>query len=593
MAEMEKVDLGLPENGDEMVTGKKKTSILELIKEKIRGARQYLYDTFVDVDKSHPIFNKMNKAETALSKLDDIEAISAANLQALYDISCTFETAIKSNSLEEAGKLLEKMEQLAAKIQARVLAGTREDLPTFKGMLETALSRELGDKFDPNVHYEDNMKVFTAEDGRVFVGLANEEGTKLEPVFEAIYVKGENGKKDTIEFKQMKDYSVEMNPEKTSVPLLRNNTIKGEGYLKLTEYEMTIINPRMPALGKLQLSVLDAVAAKEGGKAYEQALYLSDNPALKLLEPYANNTVRDDNGLEASFLPYDGTFRIYNPDTKELTVFEKNDQGGFTGMLYNNVDSLDAQLYMPKESSDTIDLNAVEFDKTKPMYKGIPIMEARTVKRNGKEIAETHTSIPLGNTSLYYTLQSDAAKSFLLSQGLDEFNVKQIMDIGKDDGIVFDKVKAIKGTAQLAETASLWEGYVKQTLDAEYAADSKEINSLAAKYVTKRGGSAITLETPEGGEFRLSLNGKGNAVTLDYKEPDGNAFQPVYDPIRGIPKISAKEFRVLSAKDKTFQSVLAASAYTLKEKLTGEVTKVEKKEHSAEHNKARKEIERD
>ena len=109
----------MPENGEEMVTGKKKTSILELIKEKIRGARQYLYDTFVDVDKNHPIFSKMNKTEAALNKLDDIEAISAANLQALYDISCTFESAIKSNSLEEASKMLEKMEVLEKPAQLR------------------------------------------------------------------------------------------------------------------------------------------------------------------------------------------------------------------------------------------------------------------------------------------------------------------------------------------------------------------------------------------------------------------------------------------------------------------------------------------
>ena len=590
MAEIEKVDLGLPENGEEMVTGKKKTSILELIKEKIRGARQYLYDTFVDVDKNHPIFSKMNKTEAALNKLDDIEAISAANLQALYDISCTFESAIKSNSLEEASKMLEKMEQLAAKIQAMVMKNTRQTLPDFKKTIDTALKDSLGDKYDPNVHYEDNMKVFTADDGRVFMGLVNEDGTKLEPVFEAMYVKGEDGENDRIEFQSMKTYSVEINPDKTSVPLLRNNANKDETYIKLSEYEMTVINPAMPALGKLQLSVLDAVAAKEGGKAYEQALYLSKNEAFKLLEPYANGVVRDDNGLESSFLPFDNTFRIYNPDTKELTVFEKNEQGGFTGMLYSDVESIDAKLYMPKET-DTIDLNAVEFDKTKPMYKGVPIMEARTVKRNGKEIAETHTSIPLGNTSLYYALQSEATKAFLLSQGIDEFNVRQIMDIGKNDGIVVDKNKLVKSTAQLAETASVWEGYVKQTLDAEYAADSKEINSLAAK-VTRRGGSAISLETPEGGEFRLSLNGKGNAVTLDYKEPNGTAFQSVYDPVRGVPKISAQEFRVLSAKDKTFQSVLAASAYTMKERLTGEVTKVEKKEHTNEQGKNRKEFER-
>ena len=592
MAEIEKVDLGLPENGEEAVTGKKKTSILELIKEKIRGARQYLYDTFVDVDKNHPIFSKMNKTEAALNKLDDIEAISAANLQALYDISCTFESAIKAGNIDGAAKELDTFYELVSRATEQSMQRMRMTVPDFQGLLAEGMKDALGDKYDPNVHYEDNIKVFTAEDGRVFIGLMNKEGTKLEPVLEAEFNKKASDTKETVLFKSMKTYSIELDPEKTSVPLLRNNANKDEAYLKLTKYEnFGMFSNTSHSLGRLQFAINNCLAEREGGKAYEQAVYLSKNPAVKLLEPYANNTVKDDNGLEASFLPYDKTFRIYNPDTKELTVFEKNEQGGFTGMLYSDVESIDAKLYMPKET-DTIDLNAVEFDKTKPMYKGVPIMEARTVKRNGKDIAETHTSIPLGNTSLYYTLQSEATKAFLLSQGIDEFNVRQIMDIGKNDGIVVDKNKLIKSTAQLAETASVWEGYVKQTLDAEYAADSKEINSLAAK-VTRRGGSAISLETPEGGEFRLSLNGKGNAVTLDYKEPNGTAFQSVYDPVRGVPKISAQEFRVLSAKDKTFQSVLAASAYTMKERLTGEITKVEKKEHASEQGKNRKDIERD
>lgn len=596
------------ENFAEAATKEEQQNLIAMILENLRNLKQKLAEAIANIKGLTParretlrqsINNHISKTEKAVKDLEGKDGISRDILKGMYDISTTFEAALDLGDLKAIVEALNKVDSMAREAKESSEKIIYKQMKNFEDSVKDAFATA---GIDVGNDIFQKAVMLTGKDGNVYMAVPNNDNpnrTTYEPVIEISYKN--NNPKENVIYTPKKDCVIEN--YKNGELVLRDRNDDTKQYDILTKEDSvvgiaTMGEKKLDPVQLLKANIQNALAAKHGEQVYNDALK-EQSVFVKKLTPYIDNIVKDNSGREATFNKHDNTFRIYDPETKDLLVFSSMN-GTVEGRLYTNMNSVDMPLYVKK----SLELDKIEYDLSQPLFTSIPVMESNTkILRTAESkqnyaamgyknesdmppyqkgvndneffrVCETNIKIPAGNASVYYMLQGASMKDFMQSQGYSDFNIQQTQNIKNMDGILIDKSSAVTNRAALDNMAILWSKY------ANVAVKDFEINDafnqpknhfleLSAKTSNTRGGSTITLETSEGGQFRMSLNQSGTAVQLQYKEQGAENFLPVYDPMRNTPIISAENFNYLKAKDPSFSPILTAAAKASRENYFG------------------------
>lgn len=573
---------------NKIASEEEKKSWIQKILDKIRQARLALRDAFIDVPADHAIYKNLDKAKSAVERLDELEEISEATLQGMYDISCTLETAVKKGSLEEMGKMLEKLEKLCAEVTQQAARNMLFRYDSLEDALETATR-------DSKVHFKKEMiekaRVVMSEDGkRAFLILPEENDDpnhlKYNQVFELGYKESPKG--DDVSIKLIEDATVEA--DENGSLFLRG---EGDKYLRVNYNEDKDHRGLMNAQAELVMNIRQNVASIVGLRTYEEKLK-AKSPEVRMIEKYRRAEVVDpETGYISTFNPDDATFRIYDPDTKDMLVLTRKDaDSNLEGHIYKNVPSYDANLYgivpqLDEQGNEKITETPV-YDKDDIKYDRIKVS---TITARGEDgLSRSHISLPRGAVNAQYMFHTDAMKDFLRIYGFNDFGIEQITNVGNKDGIIVDKTTAVKSKDDYLRFADTLYNAV---FAAEYGvegvpADSKVFEETH-KVAYDRGGHTFTINSPENTQLRVSMNRAGAPVSIEYRPKGERDFQKFYNVASGATTIPAPVWNAWRKDDPSFSNMFNGTLAAIDERVNKQTDLAI--EHAKSVNNDRKELE--
>ena len=549
------VDTAIAEQ-KKIADAEEKKGIIAKIAELIRRTRMKLYETFIEIPDAHAIEKHLNKSESALKKLGELEDVSTATLVGLYEISEKVEAALSAGNLEQAAKELEGVDGTFHKAMQEV---TNKVSIRYKNIDEAV--RAIYDKNDnlKDLFSEDLLakaRVMMSEDGKhgflVFPAEYDDKDSteRFDTVIRLTYDKNSKAGENNIKFDYLPD--CEVNCQENGKYMLTNS--KGKQIPVEFREDRDFANT-ISYGGELTNNIINCVATIEGVKARDKALenLKIKSPQMKIIEKYRKNNVLDEKtGCISTFEPDDKTFRIYDPDTQKLLVFYNKDKQTLSACVYNNVPSYDAPIYEQvvdnRESGIVTDFH---YDTSKELYERTDILTLKEAEKGKTAMADM--KLPYGDIDIQTMLSSDSVRDCLTTYGLKDFGINELMHLTDKSNVMTDKSPAKADPKQFLSLAQT----VKDAMFASHIGVDGTINDKldfeeTHKVIYDEGGHTITVRTPSNAQMRLLTDASGRPQSIQYQPVGETSFYNVYNPESSKVMATAVQLKEWRNKDKEF-----------------------------------------